>query len=174
MKKSLIFCLFFACASVADAQFLAGRGIANDYATGKNPSDVQFVARGNGNPYGYRSYDMAIGGTILPWAIPNCESSVTGVRINLGWGFYERTTGFDTGTFSYSGDASGLQINLLGNAATRDAIGIQIGLVNVVKKNDYGLQIGLINYADHLSGMQIGLLNFAKSQWTLPILNIAF
>ena len=102
-KTSLIAGIALAiCASAHAARFEAGRGIANDRATGAGPNDVTFVTRGNGNAYGWRGWDMAIGGTILPWSIPNEESNVYGLRINLGWGSYASTYGIDAGAFSSS------------------------------------------------------------------------
>jgi len=175
--KKLILMGVVACAAVvaqAQAPFRAGTGVANDHATGAAPHDVTFVARGGGNPYGYRAVDTAIGFTFLPWACPNFESSVKGFRLNLGWGRYAETYGFDVGTFSDAGTFGGIAINWFGNHAVQDAAGIQIGFVNVVGKRATGLQIGLVNYAERLEGLQIGLLNFATSQWTLPILNVAW
>ena len=95
MKKSAVFSIFAIAASVALAQFRPGEGVANDHATGESAQDVVFVQRGGGNPYGYRSYDMALGLTFLPWAVPNFESSVKGFRLNLGWGHYAGTYGLD-------------------------------------------------------------------------------
>ena len=80
--KKLAFAIAL-CACVAQmaqaARFEAGQGVANDRARGHGPNDVTFVTRGNGNAYGWRGWDMAIGGTILPWSIPNEESSVYGL-----------------------------------------------------------------------------------------------
>lgn len=174
MKKSAVFSIFAIAASVALAQFRPGEGVANDHSTGESAQDVVFVQRGGGNPYGYRSYDMALGLTFLPWAVPNFESSVKGFRLNLGWGHYAGTYGLDVGAFSNSGEFGGIAANWLGNAVDNDAAGLQVGLVNIVGGNTAGLQIGLINYTSHLSGVQIGLLNFATEQWTLPIINVAF
>ena len=100
-KTSLIAGIALAlCASAHAARFEAGRGIANDRATGAGPNDVTFVTRGNGNEFGWRGWDLAIGGTILPWSIPNEESSVYGLRLNLGWGAYANTYGIDAGAGS--------------------------------------------------------------------------
>ena len=174
MKKSAIALVLAMAASAALAQLRPGEGIANDHATGANARDVVFVQRGGGNPYGYRSYDMAVGFTFLPWAVPNFESSVKGLRLNLGWGHYAGTYGVDAGAFSNSGEFAGIAGNFLGNVVEGDAAGLQVGLVNVVGGDTAGLQIGLVNYTSRLSGVQIGLLNFATEQWTLPIINIAF
>lgn len=174
MKKVAIASILAVVASAALAQLRPGEGVANDHATGINERDVVFVQRGGGNAYGYRSYDMAIGFTFLPWAVPNFESSVKGLRLNLGWGSYAGTYGLDVGAFSNAGDFAGIAGNFLGNFVEGDAAGLQVGLVNVVGRDMAGLQIGLVNYTSHLSGVQIGLLNFATQQWTLPIINIAF
>ena len=55
-----------------------------------------------------------------------------------------------------------------------EAQGVQIGLVNVTDGHTSGLQIGLVNSTQSLAGVQIGLLNFAWSQWSIPIINIAW
>ena len=176
MKKIVISLTAAALAmGVQAAKFEAGKGIANDRATGQNDRDVTFVERGNGNAYGWRGWDMAIGGTILPWAIPNFESNVYGLRINLGWGTYANTYGLDAGAFSStSGDFGGIQANLCGNAVGGTAGGLQVGAVNVGRGRVYGLQIGFVNFAEDLHGVQIGGLNFNRSGITLPIINAAF
>lgn len=57
MKKSMV--ALVACAALAAcAQLTPGTGVANDHALGKNPQDVVFVARGGGNAYGYRAYEV--------------------------------------------------------------------------------------------------------------------
>ena len=174
MKRTFLV-MAFSCMSVAAvAQWQPGQGMANDRARGGNARDVVFVERGGGNPYGYRSYDTAIGLTLLPWSFPNEESSVRGLRLNFGWGYYAGTYGLDLGTFSSTGEFRGLGANWIGHYADRDAKGLQVGLVNVTGHSAVGLQIGLVNYVERLEGVQIGLLNFATSQWTLPIINIGW
>lgn len=163
------------CMSIAAfAQWQPGQGMANDHARGGNARDVVFVERGGGNPYGYRSYDTAIGLTVLPWSLPNEESSVTGLRLNFGWGYYAGTYGLDLGAFSNTGEFRGIGANWIGHLADQDAKGLQVGLVNVTGHRAVGLQIGLVNYVERLEGVQIGLLNFATSQWTLPFINIGW
>ena len=174
MKTILLPVVLFCSAMTAFAQWQPGQGMANDHARGENSRDVVFVARGGGNPYGYRSYDMAIGLTLLPWSLPNNESSVKGLRLNLGWGYYVGTYGVDLGAFSNTGEFRGIGANLLGNLAESDAKGLQVGLVNITGRCAAGLQIGLVNYVERLEGVQIGLLNFATSQWTLPFINIGW
>ena len=66
--RKLLACLMFSAAailSVEAAGLQAGKGVANTPATGD--SQVTFVTRGNGNQYGWRGWDMAVGLTILPW-----------------------------------------------------------------------------------------------------------
>ena len=154
------------------AQWQPGTGVANDHATGANAQDVRFVARDGVNGYGYRPYDTAIGFTFLPWSCPNFESTVKGVRFNLGWGSYAGTYGLDLGTFSDARDFAGVAINWCGNVAD-SATGLQIGLVNA-GGHARGLQIGLVNHVERLDGVQIGLLNFARSQWSIPLVNIGW
>lgn len=173
--KCCFFAIVLGVAAVASAApFRAGEGIANDRATGTHDRDVTYVSRGQQDYYGYRGYDLAIGGTLFAWAVPNEESSVTGVRLNFGCGAYRATRGLDLGAFSVSREASALQANLLGQATTGNMSGLQVGGVNVVGGEMCGVQIGLVNVAERLSGVQIGLLNFAVSQHFFPILNIAF
>lgn len=158
----------------AQQVFTPGNGPANDQGQYRRPQDVAFVPRSAENGYGYRDGFIPVGFTFLPWVIPNSEYAMYGFRLNLGWASYRETVGLDTGVFSSSGDASGIQINLFGNATARDMRGLEIGLVNVAGKREQGFQIGLVNYAQHLEGVQIGLLNIAREQWTLPIINVAF
>ena len=173
LRKILFAAAAAAASFAATAQMRPGMGVANDRADGSNPQDVVFVTRGAGNAYGYRAYDTPLGLTVLPWAAPNFESSVKGVRFNFGWGHHVGMYGLDTGLFGVSDDFAGIAATVLGSY-TRNACGIQIGLVNVVDGPTQGLQIGLVNYTEHLEGVQIGLINFAVTQWTLPIINIAF
>lgn len=158
----------------AEAQLRPGEGIANDHADGGNARDVVFVVRGGENAYGYRSYDTFVGFTFLPWAVPNSESTVRGVRFNFGWGRYAATYGLDTGAFSNSGDFCGVGTTFLANVVSRNATGVQIAGANIVGGTAKGLQIGFVNYAERLEGVQIGVINFAMSQWVLPIINVAW
>ena len=117
-----------------------------------------YPIRGQQEYYGYRGYKSAIGLTVLPWSLPNEESSVVGLRFNLGWGGFRSMNGIDLGLSSVSDSASGLQINLF----------------NYVKDEAKGLQIGLVNIAGGLTGCQIGLLNYAERQQFFPIINFGF
>ena len=173
--KGCLFTVVVGLAAICSAApFRAGEGIANDRATGLHDRDVTYVSRGQQDYYGYRGYDLAIGGTLLAWAVPNEESVVTGLRLNFGWGSYRATRGLDVGAFSAGREASALQVNLFGQFVTGEAHGLQIGGVNVVGGEMCGVQIGFVNVAERLSGLQIGLLNFAVSQHFFPIVNIAF
>ena len=177
--KKLVFAIAL-CACVAQsslaARFEAGRGVANDRARGHGPNDVTFVTRGNGNAYGWRGWDMAIGGTILPWSIPNEESNVYGLRLNLGWGEYANTYGIDAGAFSaVAHDFGGIAANLCGNVVGETMGGIQVGAVNIVRGRAYGLQIAFVNFAEDLHGVQIGGLNFNNTGIRcFPIINVGF
>ena len=161
------------CASARAARFEAGKGVANDRATGAGPNDVTFVTRGNGNAYGWRQYALPIGLTVLPWSIPNFECSVYGLRLNLGWGEYDGTYGLDAGVFSLKQEFGGISANFFGNYAVRDSAGLETGALNVAGTMR-GLQIGFVNVADALYGVQIGVLNFNGSGITFPILNIGW
>lgn len=174
MKK--LIAIAFAATSLAAsaAGWNAGQGIANDRATGANQRDVTFVKRGGGNGYGYRQYSTPLGFTVLPWSMPNFESSVYGLRLNLGWGAYHGTYGLDTGVFSRSKEFAGVSWTVLGNYIEQDAVGIQAGLINVVSDRMTGLQVGLVNFAGSLNGVQIGVLNFNSAQVTLPVINFGW
>lgn len=157
------------------AGFEAGQGVANDLATGANKRDVTFVERGGNNAYGWRSYDLALGVTVLPWAIPNFESSVYGLRMNFGWGKYVDTYGLDAGLYSASSrDFGGISANFIGNSVGETMGGLQVGAVNIAKVA-YGLQIGFVNIASDLHGVQIGGLNFNNSGLKcFPVINVGF
>ena len=175
--RNMILALSAMTASVGIAAgFEAGKGVANDLATGPNQRDVTFVERGGNNSYGWQSYDIVLGVTVLPWSIPNEESSVYGLRLNLGWGAYVDTYGLDAGLFSScSRDFGGIAANFCGNLVGGTMGGIQVGAVNVVHGSAYGLQIAFVNFAEDLHGVQIGALNFNNSGLKcFPIINIGF
>jgi len=190
-KTFLSLCAAGVMSAATAAGFEAGRGVANDLATGANERDVTFVERGGNNTYGWRSYDTVLGATFLPWSVPNEESSVYGVRINLGWGAFVNTSGLDLGLFSNTKrDFAGISTSVFGGCAGESMKGIQVGLVNIVGGNAYGLQtaavnvvnggayglqVGAVNFAQDLHGVQIGVLNFnATGVACLPVLNIGF
>ena len=172
----LAFAFALLCSSAEAARLEAGKGVANDRARGDGPNDVTFVTRGNGNDYGWRGWDMAVGGTILPWSIPNEESSVYGLRLNLGWGSYANTYGLDAGAFSScTKDFGGIAANFVANVVTGTMGGIQVGGVNVVRGKAYGLQIAFVNFAEDLHGVQIGGLNYNNTGLEcFPIINMGF
>ena len=176
-KAAITFCAMAAFASAASAAGCeAGKGVANDLATGSNRRDVTFVERGGNNSYGWRSYDIAVGVTVLPWSIPNEECSVYGLRFNFGWGAYVDMYGLDSGFFSVTTrDFGGFTATVLGNSVDGRMGGVQIGLVNIVRGSAYGLQVGAVNFAEDLHGVQIGVLNFNNTGLRcFPIMNIGF
>ena len=174
--KKIMMVAAAAATMAATAQVLTPTtGVANDHGYGPTRAvSVAYAPRTVETGYGYVDGMTVIGFTFLPWAVPNHSWDVTGVRLNLGWGAYRDTAGFDFGVFSANRNADGLFINWCGTYATGDSRGWQNGLVNVVSHRMCGLQIGLVNYADRLDGVQIGLLNFARSQWFFPIINIGW
>ena len=159
MKKILMMAAMAATIAAAAQPLTPGTGVANDH-TGNigGATGVVYAPRTVETDYGYADGMTVVGFTFLPWAFPNSSWDVTGVRMNLGWGAYRDTAGFDFGVFS----------------SNHDSRSWQNGLVNVVTHRMCGLQIGLVNYADRLDGVQIGLLNFARSQWFFPIINIGW
>ena len=175
MKKILMMAAMAATLAAAAQPLTPGTGVANDH-TGNvgGATGVVYAPRTAETGYGYVDGMTVIGFTFLPWAVPNSSWDVTGVRMNLGWGAYRDTSGFDFGVFSQSYTAKGLFVNWCGTYVIENAWGWQNGLVNVVGRRMCGLQIGLVNYADRLDGVQIGLLNFARSQWFFPFVNIGW
>ena len=161
-------------AAGVSAQYAPGQGVANTTADGVNSTNIEFVQRGGGNEYGYRGYNLPLSFTFLPWAFPNCESTVTGARLNLGWGSHAEVWGLDAGVFGAARDFGGISANVCGNYIERDAGGLQIGAANIVSGTARGLQIGFVNYAGTLIGVQIGVINFTNTQRTLPIINIGW
>ena len=150
-------------AGASAAGFVAGQGMANDLATGANERDVTFVQRGGGNDYGWRSYDTVIGVTVLPWSIPNEESSVYGVRLNFGWGAFVDMFGLDSGLFSYTKrDFGGISPTIFGNYVGGTMKGIQAGVVNAVDGSAYGLQVGAVNFALHVEVWKGHLRDFFR------------
>lgn len=160
-------------AATSSAAWQAGKGIANDRATGVNDRDVTFVKRGAGSGYGWRQYSLPVGLTILPWSIPNFESSVYGLRVNLGWGEYDGTYGLDAGVFSSCKTFGGISANVFGNYASDESMGLETGAVNIAGTM-CGIQIGFVNFADCLYGVQIGVLNFNGSGIAFPIINVGW
>ena len=176
--KNVVFSMLCAglAASAVAAGFEPGTGVANDLADGRNARDVTFVQRGGGNAYGWRSYDLPIGVTVLPWSIPNEESSVYGLRFNFGWGAYVDMYGLDSGLFSVTTrDFGGVSATIFGNSVGATMGGVQVGLVNIVSGSAYGLQVGVVNFAEDLHGVQIGVLNFNNTGLKcFPIVNVGF
>lgn len=173
MKRLLIACAAVGLSLAANAAWKAGQGVANDRATGANDRDVTFVKRGAGDGYGWRQYALPIGVTFLPWSVPNFESSVYGLRINLGWGEYDGTYGLDSGVFSLRKSFGGISANLFGNYATEASAGLETGAVNIAGTM-YGLQVGFVNFADSLYGVQIGFLNFNRAGIAFPMINVGW
>ena len=160
---------------VCSAQVLTpGSGPANDQGQSRTNNDVAFVPRDSEASYGYKTGYTGFGLSLFNLTFPNPSWDVYGFRLNLGWGGYNRTCGFDTGTFSASRSVAGLQVNLFGNFSAGEADGLQIGLANVNRARTRGLQIGVVNVAGTLEGVQIGLLNFAKNTYRLPLLNVGW
>ena len=177
MASKCIFTFLCICGILAAQQtsFQLGGGVANEgVAPGKTDTRIDYSPRSAENGYGYRGYTVPIGLTVMPLALPNPESYVTGLRLNLGWGPYKETMGLDLGFFSAGEEHIVLGINAFGHYSQNNAIGCEIGLVNVTGGRMTGLQVGLVNYADTLYGAQIGLINIARTQWCVPILNICW
>ena len=173
MRKILMVGAVCLMSVAASAEWKAGSGIANDRATGGNSRDVTFVARGAGKGYGWRQYSLPIGLTFLPWSVPNFESSVYGLRVNLGWGEYDGTYGLDAGVFSNRKRFGGISANLFGNHALDESAGLEVGAVNIAGVMR-GLQVGFVNLADCLYGVQIGVLNFNRSGIAFPVVNVGW
>lgn len=170
MKKIIFAVLSVSlCFAVSAAQEWApGRGLANEPARGS--ANIEFSVRDNDHGYGWNQYNLPVGVTVLPWAIPNCESSVYGLRLDFGWGKYENTWGLGTGLFCRSADFRGLSVTAFGNWSVESS-GIQAGLANVADIQN-GLFIGLVNATGRLRGVQLGFLNFnAAGLPCFPLIN---
>ena len=176
MKKLIVAAVVAAAAAAGWAQVLVpGTGVANDNGYGPTrPVSVVYAPRTVETDYGYDDGMTVFGLTLLPFAFPNSSWDVTGVRFDLGWGYYRDTAALEAGLFCGSRNADGLFLTVFGNHSIGDCRGWQNGLVNVVNGRMSGLQVGLVNCAGSLSGVQIGLLNFARSQHFFPIVNIAW
>ena len=128
---------------------------------------------------------------------------ITGLKLNLLYGYNTAVSGFDIGLCGGAGDFEGVQVNFLNNVeeiasglrisllnlsddfegieiapinySSVTADGLRIGLVNVTQESK-GLQIGLVNYTRFMKGVQIGLINvIAESKVSfMPILNARF
>lgn len=152
-------------------------GLSAGLACGARAAEqLAFVERGGENNYGWQSYDLAVGVTVLPWSIPNSESSVYGLRFNFGWGAYVDMYGLDSGLFSVTTrDFGGFSATIFGNLVEGEMDGVQIGVANIARGAAYGLQVGVVNFAEDLHGVQIGVLNFNRSGLAcFPVLNAGF
>ena len=83
--RNMILALSAMTASVGIAAgFEAGKGVANDLATGANQRDVTFIERGGNNSYGWQSYDIVLGVTVLPKAASTASGSTSaGARMSI-------------------------------------------------------------------------------------------
>ena len=152
------------------------------------------------DPYDVHPFQISI---FPPIQIFEEEVHITGLKLNLLYGYNTAVSGFDFGVLSGAGDFEGIQLNLANyvqeearglrlslinlsddtegieiapiNYASVGAEGLRIGVVNVAAESK-GLQIGLVNYTRHMRGIQIGLINvIAESKVSfLPILNARF
>lgn len=128
---------------------------------------------------------------------------ITGLKLNLIWGYNTAVSGIDLGLFGGAGDMEGIQVNLI-NYAHGEAVGLRLGVLNLaddtagielglvnyaavgsenlriglvnVARESKGLHIGLINYTEFMHGVQIGLINIISQSKVsfLPIVNAYF
>ena len=110
------------------------------------------------------------------------DYDVTGLRLNLPYGYNQRVVGLDVGIYSSANLAEVIQVNVF-NQVLEEGDGVQVGVVNsadsfsglqislfnFISLNASGLQIGLINSATDIAGLQIGLINTSETMRGLQI-----
>ena len=174
---------------------------ATSYGKDVLNSSVPEIVDGAGTP----------SGTIMPLQIsiftpiqlvPQ-RKDITGLKLNIIYGYNEGIYGIDVGIASKAKNTSSLQLNLM-NIVDAYGQGLQMGLFNIAE--DYsglqfgifnscgsqfsglqagifnsapictGLQLGLINSCSSMRGVQIGLVNIiAESNVSfMPIMNMKF
>ena len=109
-----------------------------------------------------------------PVQIVDDDTSIHGFRFNLLYGYNQEMHGFDLGLVNRArgsvlgmqwgvanwGESSltGLQASPFVNYLEGDAVGAQVGAVNIEKAGT-GLQFGAVNYAPRIEGLQFGFVN---------------
>ena len=111
----------------------------------------------------------------IDFGIGSKTATVTGVQLDL---LFAQTECEQRGAsmawiVNLAGDVYGAQMGLLAKAD--NAIGAQLGLVNLSAHASTGAQVGFFNQAEYMNGVQFGLVNYARTIDGLQvgILNIA-
>ena len=74
----------------------------------------------------------------------------------------ESGIGFQEGLVNIAQNFKGEQYGCI-NWTSEDLIGLQFGLLDVIKGTGKGAQIGVVNYATEFKGLQLGVVNWAKT-----------
>ncbi|MDA3799918.1 MAG: hypothetical protein PF692_12665 [Kiritimatiellae bacterium] len=131
------------------------------------------------------------------------EKSITGLKLNLVYGYNYDINGLDIGIISKGKNVNALQVNLMSIVET-EGQGLQVGLFNLVRSYSgmqwgvfnlcgteftgcqagfynyaptcTGLQLGIVNTCSSMRGVQIGLVNIIKENPLpfMPIINMRF
>lgn len=83
-------------------------------------------------------------------------------------GIYNYTSGAMQG-FQISAFNQAKSINGKRSTSPSRATGLQLGLINMVRKSMAGYQIGLVNFGGDMNGTQLGLVNINKSTDGTPV-----
>lgn len=105
-----------------------------------------------------------------PIQLFNDRSEVVGLRINTVYGTNALVYGLDTGVVGNAEKFNGLQVNLV-NAAVMNMTGAQVGLCNIVGREDglkvgkgRGAQLGWVNVSNgDFAGAQLGVANLSDN-----------
>ena len=74
----------------------------------------------------------------------------------------ENGIGFQEGLVNIAQNFKGEQYGCI-NWTSEDLIGLQFGLLDVIKGTGKGAQIGVVNYAGEFRGLQLGVVNWTKT-----------
>jgi len=75
-----------------------------------------------------------------------------------------RLNGTQIGAFNYSGNIEGKFSKLSSKYS-----GLQIGAVNLTRRNMDGFQVGLVNISNDMNGLQVGLINISTRNQRFPV-----
>lgn len=107
---------------------------------------------------------------------------VTGLKLNLPYGYNEHVVGIDAGVYGTARVMEAVQVNVMNDVIEQltgwqvgvinrsgALAGLQTGVLNFVDLEASGLQIGLINRADDIVGVQIGIINTCEMMQGIQI-----
>lgn len=140
-----------------------------------------FPAKGNANYEIAGTFPLQLSLWYPVQVLPG-RFEVTGMKLNLPYGYNEHIVGLDIGVYGAGRVMEAVQVNVY-NDVIEQMSGLQIGLINrtgsvaglqtgLLNFNDLdvaGLQVGLINRAADINGVQIGLINTCEMMSGLQI-----